>query len=126
MIHIKIACLWYHCHSNAHHHMSLACCRESHHTHTTLTPPHTTSLFSIDLHTVRQHLLVTHFRLHFPISGTLFLNDILLFVILFDILNAIICKTIYILCATTNITSENNDHRKKSKIFCTIKLYRMY
>ena len=72
----KIACLCYHCHSSTasavlHHHMSLTCCRKSHHTPTTLAPAHTPCLFSIDLHTVRQHLVIVHFLL-LLLSGTLF------------------------------------------------------
>ena len=45
-----------------HHHMSLTCCIKSHHTPTTLAPAHT-PLISIDLHTVRQHLVIAHFLL---------------------------------------------------------------
>ena len=54
------------------HHMSLTCCIESHHTPATLAPAHTLCLFSIDLHTVRQHLVIVHFLLLFLLSGTLF------------------------------------------------------
>ena len=61
----KIACLCY-------HHMSLACCIESHCTPATLAPAHTPCLFSIDLHTVRQHLVIVHFILLLLLSGTLF------------------------------------------------------
>ena len=68
----KIACLCYHCHIVLHHHMSLTCCRKSHHTPATLTPAHTPCLFSIDLHTVRQHLVIAHFLLLLLLSGTLF------------------------------------------------------
>ena len=42
--------------------MSLACCIESHCTPATLAPAHTPCLFSIDLHTVRQHLVVLKLR----------------------------------------------------------------
>ena len=35
-------------------------------------PSHTPRLFSIDLHTVRQHLVIAHFLLLLPLSGTLF------------------------------------------------------
>ena len=52
-----------------HHLMSLACCIES---HCTLAPAHTPCLFSIDLHTVRQHLVIVHFLLLLLLSGTLF------------------------------------------------------
>ena len=41
--------------------MLLTCCRNSHNTHSTLAPAHTTCLFSIDMHTVRQHLVITCF-----------------------------------------------------------------
>ena len=63
----KIICLCYHC-----HHMSLACCIESHCTPATLAPAHTPCLFSIDLHTARQHLVIVHFLLLLLLSGTLF------------------------------------------------------
>ena len=46
----KIACLCYHCHSST----------------------HTPYLFSIDLHTVRQHLVIVHFLLLLLLCGTLF------------------------------------------------------
>ena len=48
-----------------------ACCRKSHHTPATLAPAHTPCFFAIDLHTVRQHLVITHFLL-LLLSGTLF------------------------------------------------------
>ena len=63
----KIACLCYHCHI-----MSLICCIKSHYTPATLAPAHTRCLFSIDLHTVRQHLVIVHFLLLLLLSGTLF------------------------------------------------------
>ena len=44
-----------------HHHMKLTCCRNSHHKYATIAPAHTPCLFSIDLHTVRQHLVIAHF-----------------------------------------------------------------
>ena len=56
-----------------HHHMSLACCIESHCTPATLAPVHTPCLFSIDLHTVRQHLVIVPFLFLLLLSGTLFL-----------------------------------------------------
>ena len=55
-----------------HHHMSLTCCRKSNHTSATLAPAHTPFLFSIDLHTVRQHLVIARFLLLVLWSGTLF------------------------------------------------------
>ena len=68
----KIACLCYHCHSSTAPHMSLTCCTKSHCTPATLAPAHTPCLFSIDLHTVRQHLVIVHFLLLLLLSGTLF------------------------------------------------------
>ena len=67
----KIACLCYHCHSVLHHHMLMTCCRKRHRTSATLTPAHTPCLFSIDLHTVRQHLVIARFPLLLLLSGTL-------------------------------------------------------
>ena len=68
----KIACLCY-CYYTAtavlHHHMSLTCCIKS---HCTPAPAHTPCLFSIDLHTVRQHLVIVHFLLLLFLSETLF------------------------------------------------------
>ena len=68
----KIAC----CATTAtvvlHHHLSLTCCIKSHCTPATLAPAHTPCLFSIDLHTVRQHLVIVHFILLLLLSGTLF------------------------------------------------------
>ena len=55
-----------------HHHMSLTFCIESHRTPVSLAPTHTPCLFSIDLHTVRQHLVIVHFLLLLLLSGTLF------------------------------------------------------
>ena len=49
--------------------MSLTCCIKS---HCTLAPAHTPCLFSIDLHTVWQHLVIVHFLLLLLLSGTLF------------------------------------------------------
>ena len=68
----KIACLCYHCHSSTAPSLSLTCCIESHCTPATLAPAHTPCLFSIDLHTVRQHLVIVHFLLLLLLSGTLF------------------------------------------------------
>ena len=53
--------------------MSLTCCIKSHCTPATLAPAHTPCLFSIYLHTVRQHLVIVHFllpkaiELHLPV-----------------------------------------------------------
>ena len=55
-----------------HHHMSLTCCIDSHCTPAALAQAHTTCLFAIDLHTVRQHLVIVHFLLLILPSGTLF------------------------------------------------------
>ena len=52
--------------------MLQTCCIENHHTPATLAPAHTPCLFSIDLHTVRQHLVIVHFLLLLLLSGTLF------------------------------------------------------
>ena len=64
----KIACLCYHCHSST----APSCCIKSHCTPATLAPAHTPCLFSIDLHTVGQHLVIVHFLLLLLLSGTLF------------------------------------------------------
>ena len=55
-----------------HHHMSLTCSIKSHSTPATLAPAHTPCLFSIDLHTVRQHLVIVYFLFLLLLSGTLF------------------------------------------------------
>ena len=89
----KITCLCYHssiaCHklfginlrerkkkpsatAGLHHHMSLKCCIKSHCTPATLVPAHAPYLFSIYLHTVRQHLVIVHFLLFFLLSEILF------------------------------------------------------
>ena len=67
----KIACLCYHCHSSTAPSYVATCCIESHCTPATLAPAHTPCLFSIDLHTVRQCLVIIHFLL-LLLSGTLF------------------------------------------------------
>ena len=54
-----------------HHHMSLTCCRKSHHTPAILVSAHTPCLFSIDLYTVQQHLVIARFLLLLLLSGTL-------------------------------------------------------
>ena len=51
--------------------MSQTCCIKSHRTPATLAPAHTPCLFSIDLHTVRQHLVIARFLLLLLLSGTL-------------------------------------------------------
>ena len=51
--------------------MSLMGCRKSHHTPATLAPAHTPYLFSIDLHIVRQHLVIARFCVLLLPSGTL-------------------------------------------------------
>ena len=68
----KIACLCYHCHSSTAHHMSLTSCIKSHCTPAKLALAHAPILFSIDLHTVRQHLVIVHFLLLLLLSGTIF------------------------------------------------------
>ena len=68
-----IACLCYHCHSStAPSYVSDICCIKSHCTPATLAPAHTPCLLSIDLHTVRQYLVIVHFLLLLLLSGTLF------------------------------------------------------
>ena len=68
----KIACLYYHCHnSTAPSYVTDMLHKKPLHT-ATLAPAHTPCLFSIDLHTVRQHLVIVHFRLLLLLSGTLF------------------------------------------------------
>ena len=57
----KIACLCNHCSAVLHHHMSLTCIRKIHRTPATLAPAHTPRLFSIDVQTVRQHMVVARF-----------------------------------------------------------------
>ena len=68
----KIACLCYHCCSSTAPHISLTCCRKSHSTRATLAPAHTPCLFSIDIQTVRQHLVIARFLLLLFLSGILF------------------------------------------------------
>ena len=68
----KIACLCYHCHSSTAPSYVTDMQIESHCTPATLAPAHTPCLFSIDLHTVRQHLVIVHFLLLLLLSGTLF------------------------------------------------------
>ena len=68
----KIACLCYHCHSSTAPSYVTDMLHKSHCTPATLAPAHTPCLFSIDLHTVRQHLVIVHFLLLLLLSGTLF------------------------------------------------------
>ena len=68
----KIACLCYHCHSStAPSYVNDMLHKKPLHTKT-LAPAHTPCLFSIDLHTVRQHLVIVHFLFLPLLSGTLF------------------------------------------------------
>ena len=68
----KIACLCYHCHSStAPSYVTDMLHKKPLHT-ATLAPTHTPCLFSIDLHTVRQHLVIVHFLLLLLLPGTLF------------------------------------------------------
>ena len=66
----KIACLC--CHSSTAPYLSLTCCIKSHHTPASLAPAHTPCLISLDLHTVRQHLVIVHFLLLLLLYETLF------------------------------------------------------
>ena len=69
----KIACLCYHCHSStAPSYVTDMLHKKPLHTRKTLAPAHTLCHFSIDLHTVRQHLVIVHFLLLLLLSGTLF------------------------------------------------------
>ena len=68
----KIACLCYHCHSSTAPSCVMTCCMGSHCTPATLAPSHTPCLFSMDMHTVRQHLAIVHLLLLLLLSGTLF------------------------------------------------------
>ena len=68
----KIACLCYHCHSNTAPSYVTDMLHKSHCTPATLAPAYAPCLFSIDLHTVWQHLVIVHFILHLLLSGTLF------------------------------------------------------
>ena len=68
----KIACLCYHCHSSTSPLYVTDMLHTNHCTSATLAPAHTPCLFSIDLHTVRQHLVIVHFLLLLLLSGTLF------------------------------------------------------
>ena len=65
----KIACLCYHCHSSTTPSYDADMLQKS---HRTLAPAHTPCLFSIDQHTVRQHMVIVRFLLLLLLSGTLF------------------------------------------------------
>ena len=68
----KIACLCYHCHSStAPSYVTDMLHKKPLHTRNSR-PAHAPCLFSIDLHTVRQHLVIVHFLLLLLLSGTLF------------------------------------------------------
>ena len=68
----KIACLCYHCHSStAPSYVADMLHKKPSHTRNTLSS-HTPCFFSIDLHAVRQHLVIVHFLLHLLLSGTPF------------------------------------------------------
>ena len=68
----KIACLCYHFHSSTATSYVADMQLKIHHTRTTLVPAHTSCLFSIDLHTAMQHLVIARFFLLLLLSGTLF------------------------------------------------------
>ena len=57
----KIACLCYHCHSSTAPSYITGMLHRSHCTPVTLAPAHNPCLFSIDLHTVRQHFVIVLF-----------------------------------------------------------------
>ena len=68
----KIACLCYHCHSNtAPSYVTDMPHVKPSHTRNTRSSSYT-YLFSIDMHTVWQHLVIVPFLLHLLLSGTLF------------------------------------------------------
>ena len=68
----KIACLCYHCRSSTAPSYVTDMPQKNHRPPATLAPAHTPCLFSIYLHTVRQHLVIVHFLLLLLLSGTLF------------------------------------------------------
>ena len=68
----KIACLRYHCHSSTAPSYVTDMLQKSYHTPTTLAPAHSPCLFSIDLYTVRRHLMTARVLLFLLLSGTLF------------------------------------------------------
>ena len=69
----KMVCLCYHCHSNTAPSYVADMLQKSHRTPATLAPAHTPCLLSMDLHTVKQHLVIVHFLLLLLLlSGILF------------------------------------------------------
>ena len=64
----EIACLCYHYHSST----APSYVADMLHRKPSLAPAHTPCLFSIDLHTVRQHLVIDHFLLLLLLYGALF------------------------------------------------------
>ena len=68
----KIACLCFHCHSSTAPSYFADMLQKSDHTPATLATAHTACLFSIDLHTVRQHVVFACYLLLLLLSGTLF------------------------------------------------------
>ena len=67
----KIDSLCYHCHNSTAPSYVTDMLRKSHHTPATLAPAHTPCLFSIDLHTVKPHLVIARFLLLLLLSGNL-------------------------------------------------------
>ena len=67
----EIACLCYNCHSSTAP-SYVSDMLQFHRTPATLAPAHTPCLFSIDLHTVWQHLVIVHFLLLLLLSEILF------------------------------------------------------
>ena len=68
----KVACFCYHCHNNTAPSYVTDMLQKIHLLHATLAPNHTPCLFSIDLHTVRLHLVIARFLLLLLLYGTLF------------------------------------------------------
>ena len=73
----KIDWLCYYCHSSTAPSYVAYMLQKSHHTHATLTPDHMPCLISIDLHTVRQHMVIAHFLLLPLLSGNFIPNDVI-------------------------------------------------
>ena len=68
-----IACLSYHCHcSILPSYVADMLQKKPSHTRNTRSNSYTPCLFSVDLHTARQHLVIVHFLLLLLLSGTLF------------------------------------------------------
>ena len=74
----KIACCATTVTAALHHHMSLTCCIKSHCSPATLAPAHTPCLFSIDLHTVRQHLVISLQRLNCILDHCIYVHGLAL------------------------------------------------